>query len=392
MGKAINFKVNPIYHHIASNFDDYEIIVNQGGTRSGKTYNTIIFLITLAYSRPGHSISVVSQSVPHLKKGAHRDFVNIMKSYSLYEESRHNKSDREYHFPNGSYIEFFSADDDGKVRGPSRDTLFINEINANIAYEVYRQLLIRTRGNIVCDFNPVEPEHWIYDKVIGQPETKLLVSTYKDNLAFLEEKQVNSIIREGEKDPNFKRVFVDGKRGTYIIGQVFPEKWHYINEDALPDYEVFYGLDFGFSVDPTAVVKIITHNDKLYLHEVLYETELTNRDIAYRLQKNGAGNNPVYCDSAEPKSIEELKRYGINAFAAYKGQGSINSGIKQIKKHIVYLTDTSRNIKKEKLYYKYKIDDRDKPASKPIDNFNHAMDAIRYGLISHKKQKKVFVL
>lgn len=380
----IKFQVNPIYEHIDLNYDKYNTIVNQGGTRSGKTYNTLIFLITKAQEIPAFAISVVSQSLPHLKKGAIRDFLQIMQHYGLYENNRWNKTDYIYTFANNSYLEFFSADNDGKVRGPSRDLLFVNEANT-IGYEIYRQLLIRTRGKVIIDFNPVEPEHWIYDNVIPEKDTKLLISTYKDNLAYLPEKQVNLILREGEKDENFKRVFVDGKRGAYIKGQVFKEKWRRISDDKLPDYEKFYGLDFGYSQDPCACVQIQKHNSNLYLHEIMYEPELTNRMIAGRLKQAGITDEPIYCDSAEPKSIDELKYFGINAKPAVKGPDSINAGIKKIREHIIYYTGTSKNLEREKLFYKYALDKEDKPTNKPVDTFNHLMDAVRYGLMTHTK-------
>lgn len=355
------------------------IRIVRGGTSAGKTYGIIPILINKAARNSGLEISIVSESIPHLRRGAMKDFLKIMQATGRFFESNWNKSLLTYRFASGSYIEFFSADQPDKLRGARRTHLYINECN-NIDFESYQQLAIRTSKEIWLDYNPVE-EFWVDTELMNDPDAELLVLTYKDNNAL-----DPSIIREIEKArdkaatsdywANWWRVYGLGEIGI-VEGIIFPD-WKQV--DRIPDGAklIAHGLDFGFTNDPTALVSVYMQNGELYVNERLYRTGMTNMDIGNFIKSIGINSNePIIADSAEPKSIRELQLQGFNVQGANKGQDSVRASIDILKSYKINVTKDSVKLIKELRGYKW--DKRDgKYTSEPVDFMNHAIDAMRY--------------
>lgn len=352
------------------------IRIVQGGTSSSKTFTILPFLIDYAIQKPNSEISIVSESIPHLKRGAMKDFIKIMEWTNNFNPNNFNKSNLTYKFNNGSYIEFFSADMPDKLRGARRDILFINECN-NITFESYQQLAIRTKKFIYLDYNPTN-EFWVHTELIEDDNSDFVILTYKDNEA-LDSAIVKEIEKAKEKAKtssyweNWWNVYGLGQIGT-LEGVIF-NNWKTI--DIIPNDArlIGYGLDFGYSNDPTAIIEIYLYNGQRILNEICYKKGLSNSQIA----KYITTKEPCYCDSAEPKSIDELKSYGVNAYAVTKGADSIMFGIQTIQQNEYLVTTSSVNFIKELRTYAW---DKDKKTgeklNKPIDNFNHAIDGWRY--------------
>ena len=346
----------------------------QGGTSSSKTFSIIPLLIQYAMQNPKQEISVVSESIPHLKRGAIRDFVKIMQWTDLWDSTLFNKSNLTYNFENGSFIEFFSADHPDKLRGARRDVLFINECN-NVTFESYQQLAIRTKKFIYLDYNPTN-EFWVHTELIEDAD--FIILTYKDNEA-LDPAIIKEIEKARDKSEtssywnNWWRVYGLGQIGS-LEGVIF-NNWQTI--DKIPDDArlLGYGLDFGYSNDPTAIVEVYKHNDKRILNEICYLKGLSNAQIAKRITTK----LPIYCDSAEPKSIAELRSYGLSAYAVTKGADSITFGIQTMQEQEYLVTSHSTNVINEFRKYAWDKDKRTgETLNKPIDDYNHAIDAIRY--------------
>jgi phage terminase large subunit len=357
----------------------YRIIVNQGGTRSGKTFSLTQYLIFLALTGK-YSISTCSVAFPHLRKGAMRDWRKIMEDYKMYDPNAHMKTEQLYTYPSGSYVEFFSVDNQLKVRGPGRDILFINECNI-INYETFRQLLLRTKKAIFIDYNPADEFHWIYDKVLTRPDCYFIKSTYKDN-PFLPKEQINEIESYREADPNFWRIYGEGERG-HSEGIIYT---HWQSAETIPSGNVAFGLDFGYQ-NPTSLVRVSEVEKALYWSEEIYQSHLTTQDLIGLMRQIVKGET-VYCDSAEPDRIEELKRAGFKAVPANK---DVKAGIDFVKSRKLYVHQGSVNILKEIKSYKYKPKgpmSRNEP-EEPLKLNDHAMDAARYGSISFRKPKNV---
>jgi len=273
--------------------DRYHTIAHEGGTRSGKTYNTVLFFIDLALERPGLEISITSRDLPHLRKGAMKDFEEIMLARGLWEEDRWKETDHTYRFHNGSYIEFFGADDLGKVSGPGRDYLFCNEVNF-FKYIVFRMLVVRTRRGVVVDYNPIHPKHWVYDKVLTRPNCYLWQSTYIDNLPFLPQSQIDEISAMVEIDPEWARIYVYGLRGTLQKGQIY-KGWKPISiseYNAVATREV-YGVDWGYFPDPNAVIGVKIQNNSRYIRKVLYERNMSDESFVTKLKGLGLNSSSI---------------------------------------------------------------------------------------------------
>ena len=347
----------------------------QGGTSSSKTFTILIFLIQYAIDNPNSEISVVSESIPHIKRGALKDFIKIMRWIGNFNENNFNQSNLTYRFTKGSYIEFFSADQPDKLRGARRDILFINECN-NVNFESFQQLNIRTKKFIYLDFNPTS-EFWVHKELKDEPDSDFLILTYKDNEAL-----DNSIVQQIEKNrlkaetsaywANWWRVYGLGEIGM-LEGVIF-SNWKTI--DTLPkDAKLIgIGLDFGYTNDPTAIIEVYNYNGTRILNELKYQTGMLNSDIAQELPKHV----PVYADSSEPKSIEEIKRYGITIKGVTKGKDSINYGIDVMQRQEYLVTSNSVNLIKELRAYCWDTDKAGTRLNKPIDTNNHAIDALRY--------------
>ena len=351
------------------------IRIIQGGTSSSKTFTILTFLIQYAIDNPNSEISVVAESIPHIKRGALKDFIKIMRWIGNFNEGNFNQSNLTYRFNKGSYIEFFSADQPDKLRGARRDILFINECN-NVNFESFQQLNIRTKKFVYLDFNPTS-EFWVHTELKDEQDSDFLILTYKDNEAL-----DNSIVQQIEKNrlkaetsaywANWWRVYGLGEIGM-LEGVIF-SNWKTI--DILPKEAnlIGIGLDFGYTNDPTAIIEIYNYNGQRIINELKYQTGMLNSDIANALPKHV----PVYADSSEPKSIEEIKRYGITIKGVTKGKDSINYGIDVMQRNEYLVTSNSTNLIKELRAYCWDTDKQGTRLNKPIDTNNHAIDALRY--------------
>lgn len=359
--------------------------VVQGGSSAGKTFSILPILADKAIKNAGIEISVVSETIPHLRRGAMKDFLKVMEMTGRFFPDNWNKSLLTYKFDNGSYIEFFSADQESKLRGARRNILYINEAN-NVSFNAYHQMAIRTSSEIWLDFNPVN-EFWAHTEVLKEPDSEHIILTYEDNEALPENviSDFNNAIekaKDSEHWKNWVNVYVYGLIGR-MQGVVF-DNWSQV--PSIPDDAKLlgYGLDFGYTNDPTAVVGVYKMNDSYYFDEVLYSKGLTNQDIA-KLLINKCRGTRIYADSAEPKSIEELRRQGLNVIGAEKGKDSIMYGINLMQQKKMYVTKDSLNIIKELRNYTWATDKEGEDLNKPIDAYNHSIDAIRYMLISMNK-------
>jgi len=364
---------NKIYTHLDNS--NKRITIEQGGSRSGKTYNILMWLI-FAYSdrNNGKTITICRKTFPALRASSMRDFFDILKKYDLYKEANHNKSNSEY-LLNNNLFEFISLDQPQKVRGRKRDVLYINEAN-ELYFEDWQQLILRTTDKAILDYNPSDEFHFIYDKIKPRDDAEFYITTYKDN-PFLDIETVNEIERLRDVDENYWKIYGLGQIGS-AQALIFR-----INEcNSIPSEAKFlsYGMDFGFTNDPTTLVAIYQQGDNIYLKELLYQTGLTNRDIDEKLKFNLVERKEIFADSAEPKSIEELYRMGWNVKPATKGQGSVNIGIDMMKRYQLYVTKDSVNMIKEFRNYKWQEDKNGNVLNTPVDMFNHTIDAIRYGL------------
>ncbi|TVR40870.1 MAG: PBSX family phage terminase large subunit [Cryomorphaceae bacterium] len=367
---------------ITTNFEKHskpgaKIVISQGGGRSGKTFSILQLLILTAIQNKNILISVVAENVPFLKRGAMRDFRFIMQECGLWTDTCWKKAESTYVFQNGAMIEFFAADNPGKALGSARDILFINECN-NVKYEIAFQLLARTKQRVFLDYNPVS-EFWVHTEIMANNEFseqwEYIHSTYKDNEQ-LDEEIIKTMLARASKDANYRRVYIEGEVGS-IEGLIFPT-FHQI--DTFPDHPHRYGLDFGYSNDPTALVKVATRGDDIYIDEILYRTGMVNSELSNLMQSMGVRKSydEIIADSAEPKTIAELHRMGWNVKPAVKGADSIRAGIDKIKQYNIHVTKRSQNLIKELRNYSWVTDKDGKITNKPIDEYNHAIDAVRY--------------
>lgn len=364
--------------------------VIQGGSSSGKTYAILTILIDICAKNGGTSVSVVSESMPHLRRGAIRDFLNIMKSTGRYFDDHFNKTSLTYNFANGSYIEFFSVDNPNKLKGARRNILYINECN-HVSYEAYQQLSIRTSGDIYLDYNP-DRTFWAITEVEREPGSEKIILRYTDNEALPENviEQFN-INREKAKTSdywaNWCRVYIDGEVGS-LEGVIF-NNWRTV--DNIPEEAdlIGVGLDFGFTNDPTAAVSVWKSDGFYYIDELFYRTNLTNSAIDGMLRSSGVSiSSEIWADSADPKTIRELKNYGWRISGVQKGPDSIQWGISLIQEVELFITNRSHNLIEELQNYQWIKDKDGGKTNRPIDAFNHAIDAMRY-LFMMKGGKKV---
>ena len=351
-----------------------------GGTSASKTISIIQILIDQAQRDIKPTItSITSESMPHLKRGAIRDFLNIMQEHNYFDDNRWNKSDFTYTLETGSKIEFFSLDMPHKVRGPRRHRLFINEAN-NIPLETFEQLEIRTEEVIWLDWNPTQ-EFWFYTDIKNKEDVDFLILTYKDN-----EGLSNSIIKTIESRQGNKNWWL-----VYGLGQLGEAEGR-IYKDWLLDVEEIpyeaklerYGLDFGYSNDPTAIVAIYKYNNSFILDEVQYLKGLSNKQISDILLTQTKAL--IIADSAEPKSIDEISGYGLSIISSQKGPGSVLQGIQYVQEQKISVTKRSLNLIKEYRNYLWMTDKDGKTINEPSPIFNHLLDSVRYGLESLKPE------
>lgn len=348
-------------------------IVNKGGTRSSKTWSILQLLYIIAReSTIPRTISVVSETMPHLKRGCIKDFRKMLELDGLWDDNDWNATDFKYRVGQ-STIEFFSADTPGKVTGPAREILYINEC-INVPFDIYRQLSSRTGEKIILDYNPLY-EFWVDSKVLPREDTVLIHSTYKDN-DMLPAAQIAEIEYQGSIDDNYYRVMILGETGSYE-GMII-KNWDIV--PGLPPRDTWkkhwIGVDFGWSA-PTAIMLVVQgEGGEVWIDEIAYGLNMDNPDIAAAVRAAGFTDTEVICDKAEPKSIRELKNMGINAVPS--DNKDIDLGIKVMNRYKKHYTQRSLNSIDENRKYRYSQDPDGNYTGKPIDKFNHAKDAERY--------------
>jgi phage terminase large subunit len=360
---------------------DSRIKIVRGGSSAGKTIAILMILIDYAIKNNYREISIVAESVPHLRRGALKDFLNILKGTNRYDERKFNKTTLKYEFSTGSYIEFFSTDQPDRLRGARRTDLFINECN-NVDFESYQQLAVRTSNDIWLDYNPTNL-FWVDKELIGQEDTDFITLTYLDNNSL-----PASIVKEIEKArikaktstywANWWKVYGLGEIGS-LEGVCIPD-WKSI--DNIPDDArlLCAGLDFGYSVDPTALIYLYKWNESYIFDEMLYRKGMLNRDISLFLRDNNITTH-LWADSAEPKSISEIRAYGHKIAGVTKGRDSVIYGINLINQNEIYVTSRSKNLIKELQGYVWAKDKEGNNIQKPTGAHPDCIDAARYCLM-----------
>jgi phage terminase large subunit len=354
------------------------IVISEGGGRSGKTFSILQLLILYSITNKSKLVSVVAENIPFLKRGAIRDFKTIMTDLGFWIDNNWSKGNSIYEFGNGTQIEFFSADNPGKALGAARDVLFLNEAN-NMHYEMAFQLIGRTREKIWIDYNP-RSEFWAHTEIMGNPDFAgmfdFVHTTFKDN-EYLEQTIKDVMLARAAKDENYRRVYVQGLLGN-IEGLIFP---NFNLVDKMPEGKYFYGLDWGYTNDPTALVQCLIKGDDIYLHELIYQTGLQNSDIVKLMTDAAIGFiAEIVADSAEPKSIDFIYEAGFNIHGAEKGRDSVMFGLDLMRQKNIHITKESINIVAEFRNYTFKMDKNGKILNEPIDSHNHGIDAARYAL------------
>jgi len=357
------------------------IIISQGGTSSSKTYSTLQLLYLIAFKKQGTHISVVSETLPHLKRGAMRDFFKIIKEDNLYHEKYHNKTQNIYNI-GSSIIEFFPADSGEKVRGARRDYLFINECD-NITFETFNQLEVRTKHQIYLDYNPSH-EFWVHENLM-RPEVDytFIKSTYRDN-PYLDANIIKSIESRKFTDPQWWRVFGEGELG-YSESIIFT---HWKQTKTIPDGNVAYGLDFGYN-HPTALVKVTENDNKFFAEQLIFESHLTNQQLIERLkQLNINRNAEIFADYSRPEQIREIYLAGFNIKDANK---DVKKGIDSVKSKELYIHENSIDLIKELRTYSWKKDRNEKLIDEPVKINDDLCDALRYCIHTWKETEKQFI-
>ncbi len=366
------------------------IVINRGGTRSSKTHSTIQHLFFDKFLTESNIIiNIYRNEQTTIRKSVLLDFESMLTKYDdkgnviydLFDVITRNKQDLEYRYKS-NLLRFIGCDDESKLRGVKGTYAYLNEADS-ISWDKANQIFWRTEKQIFLDFNPSDEDIWInteleQKRMITEGDVDLIVSNYLDN-PFLSDIQVREI-EILKNDPQFWRIYGLGEYGK-ITGQVFPD--YKIVPKFPPDNEcrwITYGLDFGFTNDPTAFVKIGLSHGELYFEKLIYENGLTNQDIAKQIKEMKLDRKEITADSAEPKSIRELQNEGLNIKTAVKKPDSVIHGIQKIKQYKLNLVQSDELIKEFK-HYKWKMDKNNNSLNEPIDKFNHAIDAIRYGCV-----------
>ena len=353
----------------------------QGGSSAGKTYAILPILIDIATKTALSEISVVAESIPHLKRGAMKDFKKIMVETGRFFDDRWNATDFKYTFANGSQIEFFSADNDAKLRGARRDWLYMNEAN-NMNFHSYTELASRTKKGVYLDWNPTDA-FWFHDELINDADVDFLIINYLDNEA-CPESALNFINKAKQKADagsgfwsNWYRVYGLGEIGS-LEGVVF-NNWTQCDKIPKDAEFISYGLDWGFTNDPTSLIEVYRYESKIYVNELIYQTQLTNSDIVGKLKALDVKTSQcIVADSAEPKSIQDLTNAGYYVEPARKGPDSIKASIDRLQQYNIVVTKNSLNLIKELRQYKWAKDREGKALNAPEDVMNHAIDCLRY--------------
>lgn len=369
-------ETTPVFQrNLAAYEAGYPIICNEGGSRSSKSYSVIQLLCVLAKKQKDLRISIVSHSLPHIKRGAFRDFKSIMQEIGWWREDEWRATDFVYTFSNGSYIELFGLEDEGKARGPGRDILFVNEANL-ISKTLFDQLAMRTTGQIFLDWNPADFNSWVYE-LADNPQNKRIHSTYKDNIHNLSKGQIDYIESYKNLPDDFMwKVYGLGLRGA--AKELIYTNWKYYSEEPAGG-DTFYGLDFGYT-NPSALVKVTHYEGANYVEEVLYRSSLTVPEMINHLKALNIGKTPIYADCAEPKTIEEIYKAGFNIKPSDK---DVWAGIVAVKSYPLFVRHGSDNLVRELQGYKWKKDKNDNVLEEPVKAADHACDAMRYAIFTH---------
>lgn len=366
------------------------IIIAQGGTRSGKTYNILEWLIVMAKTEwNNYVIDITRETMTALRVSAMFDFFQILEKHNWYDPIFHNKSNNIYKI--GSNIfRFFGSDEDQKVRGPGRDILFCNELNG-MKYKAFKQLNQRTKLLTIGDYNPSDEFHWIYDDIITDEDTAFFITTFRDN-PFLPKRIKKEIYKYKKKDPNYWRIYGLGLRGVaqatiYSNWETTKTTWEEFEGQEL------YGQDYGFN-NPTVMLRVKYHKEGIFVDQLLHKTNLTSQMIVNEMNKLKEDkkinfNSEIFGDSARPEIIEDICKEGYNCRAAKKGKDSVLRGINFNKQHQIYVTEHSTELIKELKSYKWKVNKDEKILDEPVDLNDHLMDALRYALSTISKNHGV---
>lgn len=352
----------------------------QGSSRSAKTYSIVQYLCIYCSLHPKTTVSIVRAGLPSLKRSVYRDFKEIMLSLNVWNDKQMNKSDLVYTFPNGSTIEFFSTDNEQKIRGSKRMILFVNEAN-ELDFLQWQQLQMRTTDFSIIDYNPsFTDDHWICE-INKEPSTYWFISTYKDN-PFLEEKVIKEIESLKDKNPSLWRIYGLGLQAI-VEGLIF-ENVKELKHDYIPFEKRkhhYRGMDFGYTNDPTAIIDVYICGDELWLDEICYRTKMLSSDIIKEIKNannRDRSNVEIISESADPRLIDELNNAGLDVKPVRKYAGSIIAGINKMQTMKIFVTNRSVNLKKEYKNYTYRQNKDGKWLNEPIDSFNHGIDAVRY--------------
>jgi len=378
----LNVRTSKTYRDIDSS---RKICILQGGTRSSKSYSALQWLLVRALSEPNIVVSVVRKSFPSMRVSIMRDWQTILKELEIWDEERWSATEHIYNFDNGSMVEFMSIDSSEKRKGSSRDYLFIDECN-ELSREDYFQLFIRTRIKTIIAYNPsFGTNHYIFNDIQTHPESNLYISTFKDN-PFLEVSIIEEIERLKWINPEYYKIYGLGIPGNNI-GTIFS-----INiVDDIPDNAEFvcFGMDYGFTVDPTSLIGLFKKDRDLYINELLYKKGMVTSDIINHLKGLGIERQEIWADSAEPRLIEEIFRSGFNIKPVKKGKDSIRLGIDLMQQYRLNVTKSSTNTIKEFSEYVWMVDKNGDFENVPVDYSNHSIDAIRYAVMERLNAKKM---
>ena len=363
----------------------------QGGSWAGKTFGIIPCLIQKAQIEPNKIITIVAESIPAIKHGALANFEDIMQDTKRWVQANYNSTERTYKFPNGSEIQFTSFDTIGKAKAAGkRHDLFINEANY-ISFEIADALMFRTEENIWIDYNPVE-SFWAHEEILPQEDAEFLLLKHTDNECLPEtiKKELLMKIEKAKTSAywaNWCRVYIDGEIGS-LEGIIFKDK-KLVEKFPENCKWIVYGMDFGYTNDPSTLVKVGLHDGELFFEEIFYRTGLTNQDIIRLLRQKNVGRTEIIADSSEPKSIREIQLGGFNMRGAEKGKDSIVNGIDLLHRFDLNIVNTSMNLINEFRKYSWDIDKKTgKSTNDPVDLYNHCIDPIRYA-VSYKFHKPI---
>ena len=361
------------------------ICVLQGGTRSGKSYSALQWILVKALSEADVVISIVRKSFPSMRVSIMRDWIGILKDLGIWDEEKWSATEHIYSFDNGTIVEFMSIDNAEKRKGSARDYLFVDESN-ELSREDWFQLFIRTRKKSIIAYNPsFGTNHYIFNEIHTHPEADVYISTYKDN-PYLERQLVEEIERLKDINPEYYKIYGLGLPGNNV-GTIFS-----INlVDEVPENAEFvsFGLDYGFTIDPTALVAVWKRDKDIFIDELIYKKGMVTSDIADELERLEVGREEIWADSAEPRLNEELYRLGFNVKPVKKGKDSIRMGIDLMMQYRLIVTKRSKNIIKEFGEYVWTQDKNGNFENIPVDYSNHALDAIRYVVMERMNAKRI---